>query len=128
MIEMNRRGSEGFTVTEFLEGLLFEVDGDGEGLWSIVPTGRSGFGFEGPELTEFVRLSVMHMLEAGAVPALHRPLTEPLEWIEQTQYGTTKDQIADAVVAEWLAKGGGDPPWDDLWFVTRKVVETEVRE
>lgn len=127
MIDLSRRSRMGFTVSEFLEGLLFEVDGDGEGLWSIVPSGR-GFGFEGSELAEFVRLSVMHMLEAGAVPALHRPLTERREWQEQTQYGSTKGQIADAVVAEWLAKGGGDPPWDDLWFVTREVVETELRE
>jgi hypothetical protein len=86
MIDLSRRRRTGLTVSEFLEGLLFEVDGDGEGLWSIVPMGRSSFAFEGAELTEFVRLSVMHLLEAGAVPALHRPLTESLEWQEQTQY------------------------------------------
>lgn len=127
MIDINRRHPGGYTLAEYLQGLPLEIDSDGEGLWAIVPKAR-GFGFEGVEREAFVRLCVLRLLEAGAVPALHRPLTEPMEWIEQRQYGTTKDEIADAVVAEWLAKGGGDPPWNDLWFVTREVLENDRRE
>ncbi|MEI9900805.1 MAG: hypothetical protein WDN31_12525 [Hyphomicrobium sp.] len=126
MIDLNRRGSEGFTIGEFLAGLPQEIDSDGEGLWSIVPTGR-GFGFDGAELAEYVRLCLLRLLEAGAVPVRHSPLDESLLWKEQTQYGTQPEQIADAIVAEWLASGAGDPPWEYLWFVTREVLETARR-
>lgn len=126
MIDIDRRNKRGFTAAEFIEGLPLEIDSDGEGLWSIVPRGR-GFGFVGGDLAEFVRLCVMRLLEAGAVPVRHRSQGEELLWEEQTQYGTTREEIADAIVAEWLASGGGDPPWGYLWFVTREVLETERR-
>jgi hypothetical protein len=125
MIDLVRRRSLGDTAAGFLETLPFYTDSDGESLWHIVPAGRS-FGFEGPELSEFVRLCVLRLLEAGAVPVRHSE-DGPLEWKEQTQYGTNHEEIADAIVAEWLAKGGGNPPWEYLWFVTRGVLETERR-
>jgi hypothetical protein len=126
MIDLHRRGAMGFTVAEFLEGLPSDTDGDGESLWSIVPTGR-GFGFQGTELAEYVRLCVLRLLESGAVPVRHGSDDAVLEWEEQTQYGSSPDEIANAIVAEWLASGGGDPPWGYLWFVTREVLKTEKR-
>jgi hypothetical protein len=111
MIDLTRRHVRGFAVAEFLEGLPLEIDSDGEGLWSIVPSGR-GFGFAGPELAEFVRLCVMRLLEAGAVPVRPSPPGERKVWTEQTQYGIAKEEIADAIVAEWQAAGGDDPPWE----------------
>ena len=127
MIDVTRRSIWDFTFEEYLQGLPLEIDSDGEGLWSIVPTGR-GFGFEGDELAEFVRLCVMRLLDAGAVPVRHSPSGKLMLWQEQTQYGTTHDQIADGIVAEWLGSGGGDPPWGYLWFVTREVLENDRRE
>jgi hypothetical protein len=82
---------------------------------------------EGAELSEFVRLCVLRLLESGAVPVRHGPNDAVLEWQEQTQYGTTREAIANAIVAEWLATGGGNPPWEYLWFVTRRVLETAKR-
>ena len=126
MIDLNRRSSMDYTVAEYLEDLPLDTDGDGAGLWSIVPAGR-GFGFEGGELSEFVRLCLMRLLESGAVPVRHGPNDALLQWQEQTQYGSTREQVADAIVAEWLATGGDDPPWEYLWFVTREVLETDRR-
>lgn len=126
MIDLNQRCPMGFTVAEYLEGLPSETDSDGEGLWAIVPTGQ-GFAFQDAELSEFVRLCVLRLLDSGAVPVRHGPKDADLEWEEQTQYGTAHEQIADAIIAEWLATGGGDPPWEYLWFVTRRVLETERR-
>jgi hypothetical protein len=117
MIDLHRRGAMGFTVAQFLEGLPSDTDNDGESLWSIVPTGR-GFGFEGAELAEYVRLCVLRLLESGAVPVRHSAKGERLRWQEQMQYGSRPDEIADAIVSQWLATGGGDPPWGYLWFVT----------
>jgi len=130
MIDPQRRGHSGHpddTAANYIETRPYDIDGDGAGFWGIVPWGRS-FGFEGDDLAEFVRLCVLRLLDAGAVPARHSPKGEPLLWKEQTQYGTTKDEIADAIIAEWLATGGGDPPWEYLWFVTREVLETDRSE
>lgn len=67
----------------------------------------------------------MRLLEAGAVPVRHSPKGAALRWEEQTQYGSSREEIADAIVAEWIASGGGDPPWEYLWFVTREVLKTD---
>jgi len=108
MIEMkrSRRGEPGDTVSNYVETISYYIDSDGESLWRIVPGGRT-FGFEGDELAEFVHLFVRRLLESGAVPV--RPADEgPLNWVEQTQYGSSNEEIADAIVAEWLEAGGGD--------------------
>lgn len=123
MIDLSKKGVLGDTVAEYFKFLPYEIDGDGEGLWQIVPAGRS-FGFEGADLAEFVRLGVMRLLDAGCAPV--RPASEgPKRWIEQTQFGSDQNEIADAIVAEWLAAGGGDPPWEWLWFVTRRVLDSQ---
>ena len=99
MIDLQRLGPSGDaddTVADYIETRPYDIDGDGEALWRIVPAGR-GFGFEGSELAEFVRLCVMRLLEAGAVPVRHGPDDAELEWEEQTQYGATKEQMADLI-------------------------------
>jgi hypothetical protein len=126
MIDLTRkRPLLGDTVAEFIETRPYEIDGDGEGLWGIVPHGRN-FGFEGGELSEFVRLCILRLLKAGAVPVRHTKSGTVL-WEEQKQYGSSHEEIADAIIAEWLANGGGNPPWEYLWFVTREVLETAKR-
>ncbi|MFA5951347.1 MAG: hypothetical protein WC807_13790 [Hyphomicrobium sp.] len=122
MIDLLRRRQLGDSVSEFIDTIPYFLDSDGESLWHIVPGGRS-FGFEGDDLTEFVRLCVLRLLNTGGIPVRHAEEGE-LNWTEQAQYGTTTDEIANAIVAEWLAKGGGDPKWDWLWFVTRRVLHT----
>lgn len=126
MIDMSFRRELGDTVAEYLETLPYEVDSDGEGLWAIVPGGRS-FGFFGADLEEFVALSVGRLLDVGCRPVRHANQGK-LRWIEQKQYGGTKEDIVRAVVAEWQVKlGGGDPPWEWLWFVTPKVLSNATR-
>jgi hypothetical protein len=128
MIDLQRRGPSGDpddTAALYIETRPYDIDGDGEGFWGIPSWGRS-FGFEGDDLTEFVRLCVLRLLEAGAVPVRHAE-SGTLRWKEQAQYGSSRDEIADAIVAEWLKSGGGDPPWEYLWFVTRRVLETTER-
>ena len=115
----------GDSAEEYLQTLPSETDSDGECIWRIVPAGES-LGFEGNELTEFVRLSVLRLLTSGALPVRYAEEGE-LEWREQTHYGTDKKAAADAIVAEWLEAGGGRQEWDYLWFVTRDVLETSRR-
>ncbi|WP_439542637.1 hypothetical protein [Hyphomicrobium sp.] len=125
MIDVRQKSSVGDTAAEYIVTIPDEIDSDGEGLWKIVPGGRS-FGFEGDDLAEFVRLCVLRLLQVGAVPVRHAKMGK-LAWAEQTQYGTTRDEIADAIVAEWLEAGGGNPEWSWLWFVTRGVLQTSRR-
>ena len=58
----------------------------------------------------------MALLERGARPV--RSLGRMPGWQLDRSYGETPDQIADAVIAEWLASGAGDPDVEDLWFAT----------
>jgi hypothetical protein len=125
VIDLNRKRALGATVQEYVATIPYEVDGDGESLWHIVPGGRS-FGFEGADLQEFVRLCILSLLKAGGVPVRHASSGD-LEWAEQTQFGTEPNRIADAIIAEWQAAGGGDPPWEGLWFATRRVLNTSKR-
>ena len=39
-------------------------------------------------------------------------------------YGDTPEQIAEAIIAEWLASGAGDPDFSALWFATPKLYTT----
>ncbi len=49
-----------------------------------------------------------------------------MRWMEQKQFGREKNEIANAIVSEWQAAGALDPPWEWLWFVTRRVLDTEL--
>lgn len=122
MINLQQRRPSGVTVAEYLEGVPSELGDDGKAMFAIVPAGRS-FGFTGRDLSEFVRLCILRLLSAGGIPVKYAE-RGPLLWREQTQYGKTKEEIADAIVAEWLAAGGGDPPWGWLWFVNRNVLNS----
>lgn len=119
-ISLQKVRSLGDTVEEYAATIPYEIDGDGESLWKIVPGGRS-FGYDGEDLKAFVRLCLLSLFKAGAVPVRHGE-APGMRWIEQKQYGAEPNEMADAIIAEWQAAGGGDPQWEWLWFVTRDVL------
>lgn len=121
MIDMKRRRALGSDVGEYIETLPYELDSDGVGFWVIVPAGRS-FGFEGDDLSEFVRLCIERLLGVGGV-AVRLAEQGPRRWILQTHYGREISDISAAIVSEWLASGGGNPKWESLWFVTPRVLK-----
>jgi hypothetical protein len=125
MINLGQRRGLGDNAAEYIKFLPYDLDIDGVGFWGIVPAGRS-FMFEGAELAEFVRLCLWRMIDVGAVTVRHAE-SGTMRWLEQKQYGTERDQVAEAIIAEWQAAGGGDPPWEWLWFVTRRVLNTSKR-
>jgi hypothetical protein len=126
MINLQRRRPSGITAEEYLEGISSELGGDGKAMFAIVPAGRS-FGFARENLIEFVRMCILRLLSAGGIPVKYAE-DGPLLWREQTQYGKTQNETADAIVAEWLASGGGDPSWGWLWFVNRDAVNSSRRQ
>lgn len=121
MIDQNRKRLLGDTVAGYIETLPYELDSDGVGFWVIVPAGRS-FGFEGDDLSEFVRLCIERLLDVGGV-AVRLAEQGPRRWILQTHYGRENSAISAAIVSEWLASGGGNPKWESLWFVTPRVLK-----
>ena len=90
----------GETLSEVIAQIPNELPHDVVGIWHIVPTGETGFGLTGEALSDFVRRAVLALLDAGAVPVRHIP-DSGYEWVHQKQYGTTREEIADAIVKEW---------------------------
>jgi hypothetical protein len=121
MISLNSMSPLGDTAASYINTLPYELDGDGVGFWVIVPAGRS-FGFEGQDLAEFVRLCIERLIDVGGIVARFAD-HGPRRWVEQVGYGSTKSEIAAAIVAEWQTQGGGDPDWESLWFVTPRVLK-----
>jgi hypothetical protein len=82
-----------------------------EDLDTISGTGRKGFGFRDEELVEFVRLCILHMLEAGGVPIEPRMKDDYGPTFQRTdRFGTTREAITDNMLAEWRARGGAEKP------------------
>lgn len=118
-LESARDKWEGRTVDEWIADRLRELDvaevgpNDPVGMWLIVPSGRYDFGLQGEVLVAFVRRTLLALLRAGAMPVVRDDA--PAGWRVLGQYGANPDEIADAVIAGWLASGGGDPD-DTVWF------------
>lgn len=124
MIDLSRSHSR-YSARQYLQWLPNEIDGDGE-WWFRIANAAQHLGYEREELQEFLRLCMLRLLDSGAVPVLFAA-EGPLTWVEQINYGSTNEERAAAIVAEWVAKGSPRPEWDDLWFVTRRVLETSRR-
>ena len=68
------------------------------GLWHVVP--RVTNSANGQVAVSDLRQIIMAMLEAGAVPVRHIP-GSGYEWVHQKQYGSSPEEIANAIVKEW---------------------------
>ena len=90
------------TMSECIAQYPGELDIDAVGMFQIVPGGRVDFGLAGDELTDYVRRAILALLDEGAVPVRGAPGSGYF-WIHQKHYGTSREDIADAVIAEWLS-------------------------
>ena len=79
---------------------------------------QGGFGLRGEDVVEFVRRSIHAMLDAGGV-IMDRTQNEdyPL-FLPTARFGTRRDEITEAVIAEWRARGGIEEPigWGEYAF------------
>lgn len=105
----------GHTIAEHIRTVPDELPVDAVGLWQIVPAGRDGFDLSGDDLAEFVHRCLLALLERGAKPVVSGGGTK-YDWILQSQYGEANEEIANAIVNEWLATGAIDPNPGGLWF------------
>ena len=108
----------GTSVSEWIAQGANELETDAVGFWQIVPDGREGFGLEGTELDAFVRRSLAALFSRGAVPVRHMP-SSGVDWTWQRNFGSSSDEMVEAVLADWIARGRPDPDLGDLWFTTK---------
>jgi hypothetical protein len=92
-----------------------ELDIDEVGFWQVVPEGREGFGLTGTDLDDFVRRRLLALFERGAIPVRHVQGSDRV-WTWQRSYGTSAEEMVEAIVEEWIGEGRPDPGLGDLWF------------
>ena len=103
----------GTAIEQWISLVPGELPIDAVGLWQIVPAGRDGFGLAGDELVEFVEANILALLAKGAKPVIGA-MDNVHVWT-LVNYGETAEQIADAIIHEWL-RSGREPGPGDVWF------------
>ena len=104
-----------WTVEEWRDKLLRDLQNHPVGLWQIVKHSRYDFRLADDNLTECIRLGMLALLRVGARP-IEPAMNTPSGWRVVEGYGGTPEQVAEAVIAEWIAGGCGNPRGTGLWF------------
>lgn len=107
-------------IMKVVETNLDEISDDeiGIGLCGIVSDGRRRYHLEGASLVDFVRSVVVGIVAGGATPQDPTFVT-PGNPRGLGHFGSdTPEEIADGIVAAWVAKGMPDPEWGDWRFNT----------
>jgi hypothetical protein len=120
MTEEPRTKTDGIPLSEELEGYVTELKEDRVGLWWIIGSGKEDFEFTGKKLHDFIYLVIKTLIENGGVVGDDANSTKIIH-IPTTRYGTKPDEIARAVLDEWIKAGEPDiDPWTGLVFVTEE--------
>ena len=107
--------SDGITLTEWINLLPEELPVDAVGLWQIIPVAQDDFGLESKELITCVRRAIVTLIQHGAKPVRGGRGTEH-DWIEQTHYGSTPEEIAHNIIVEWSGWSFAEPALGGIWF------------
>jgi hypothetical protein len=110
----------GTTTEERLEQVPAELAIDAVGLWQIVSFGMDAFELSGADLVDYVRRHILSLLSKGAKPV--RGAMDGVHYWKVMHYGNSPDEIADAIIAEWL-KSGRDPDFGGVWFALPHIYE-----
>jgi hypothetical protein len=105
----------GWTVEQWQHELLSSLQKHPIGLWQIVKDSHYDFRLVDDNLTACIRVEILALLRAGARP-IEPALDTPSGWRVVERYGAAPEQIAGAVIAEWVASGGGISSEAKLWF------------
>lgn len=94
----------GMRMSEWIALVPGELPQDAVGLWQIVPAGLLRFNLKGSDLVNYVRRNIYALVDAGAIPVVGGRGTG-FDWVYQSQYGSTKEEIASKVIEEWQRIG-----------------------
>ena len=92
-----------WTVEEWHAELLNLLQKQTLRIWDFVGDCYA-FELTGDNLTECMRLGLLAVLRAGARP-IEPAMDTPSGWRVVEGYGATPEQVADAVIAKWIAEG-----------------------
>ncbi len=82
-----------------------------ETLDAIITNGITFWRLEGDDLVEFVRRCIHAMVDASAQPFDGDIGGGAPDFYPTARWGRTREAIADALIAEWQRRGGGELPF-----------------
>ncbi|HRK69509.1 MAG TPA: hypothetical protein PKY73_18310 [Hyphomonas sp.] len=78
------------------------------------------YGLHGEARDAFLRRYLIELVKAGGQPI--EPADDGIHaWRIIQRYGTTPEEIADGMLAEWKAAGEPDPDWGEYSFAAEHV-------
>ena len=99
-----RMPASNISINEWIRLAPGVLSMDAVGLWHVLAAGQSRFQLDGPQLVDFVRRSIVALLDAGGI-AVDSGKGTDYTWVAKS-YGTTRDEIVNAIIAEWQASNG----------------------
>ncbi|WP_156381403.1 hypothetical protein [Aurantimonas sp. Leaf443] len=104
----------GGTAKKWIEDIPLSIEDDHVSLFKLDIISQ-GFGFTEEERFEFIRRCMRSLLDAGAVAVDLTGETYPL-FKATTRWGTEREEIIEAIIADWQARGGGELDWGEYPF------------
>lgn len=109
------RGRTVLTQSELIAIIPNEFPIDAVGLWQIIAMGRLESPLEGENLTDFLRRSIIALIEAGASLIRFSDGPPNKYWEPQHCLGNDPATIAENVIARWR-EDEQEADFGSLWF------------
>ena len=110
-----RHKVHGTPMSEWISLVPGELPQDGVGLWQILAAADHGFELEGAEKVDYIRRNIFALIDRGAIPVTGGKGTD-FDWIATYEFGESRDQIAEAVIAKWLVSQDDEFFPFEIWF------------
>ncbi len=101
-------------MSEWIACVPNELERDAVGLWQITKAGRVFFELTDDKLSEFIRQCLHALFAKGAMPV--KSGEGEKVWCPTSEYGRSSEEMAEAIIAEWLSAGKDPEFYDSLWF------------
>ncbi|MDI2113850.1 hypothetical protein [Commensalibacter nepenthis] len=111
--------NEGISTQEWIMENVNSLPYDAVSLGQFISYFQSSFLLSKKDLIHYVRLTIYELLNYGAKPVIGAGILEkisPYDWILQEQYGSTKEEIANNIIKEWLLQEDPAPNLWEVWF------------
>lgn len=102
----------GYTLREKIESAVFTMRDEFNDITFLSGGLRENFELSDEEAVEIIRRCIHAMLDAGGVVMDRTKNMDYPLFLPTDRFGTTRDEITEAVIAEWLSRGGFDGKFD----------------
>lgn len=111
MISHLKSKRNGRSMNEFIEGRLERADEEFDSLDTIIANAKDEFSPTHDQLVEIVRHCIHRLVDAGARPFTDDSIGSPPEFHPTDKWGTTRDEITEAIIADWQDHPIGELDW-----------------